>query len=141
MSFSKLPFRKNGESSHYPGSERRRSERLAIDQSIRFERTGSPPSNSRQLGKSKNISSDGILFRAVNPLPRKSYILIEIDQRAMNWNARFQHQVATIQGKLVGKVVRTHLNLENGLFDIGVQFLANGKQGEKEVKEALAGSA
>ena len=46
-------------------------------------------------------------------------------------------EIVLMQGKIAGKVTRTHLNLENGLFEVGIRFLHPSENNRKELEELL----
>lgn len=78
-----------------------------------------------------------MLFKTVTPPPRKSYILIETDQRTLIDFLRADHNLVLMDHKILGKVMRTHLNLENGLFEVGVRFVHPTERNQEEVKNLL----
>lgn len=123
-------------SEHYKGFERREYARLLLAQPLRFKVLNPVFLREFQIGKTKNISQNGMLFKAVTPPPRKSYILIETDQRTVATCIQIDRDLMVIDNKIVGKVVRTHLNLENGLFEVGIRFIHPTEADRKEI-EAL----
>ncbi len=136
MPLTKFARRKNRDP-HYKGLERRGYSRLPFDQPLRFKVVNPIFLIEFQIGKSKNISENGMLFKTVTPPPRKSYILIETDQRTLIDFLRADHNLVLMDHKILGKVMRTHLNLENGLFEVGVRFVHPTERNQEEVKNLL----
>lgn len=64
-----------------------------------------------------------MLFRSMNPPPRASHVLLDVDSKALTQLIELGQRFAVVDGKLVGRVRHTHLNLDNGLFDVGVEFV------------------
>lgn len=78
-----------------------------------------------------------MLFKTVTPPPRKAYILIETDRKILSTCIRIDRDLMMIDGKVAGKVMRTHLNLENGLFEIGIRFIHPMDNNRSEIEELL----
>ncbi|PIQ86646.1 MAG: hypothetical protein COV74_03890 [Candidatus Omnitrophica bacterium CG11_big_fil_rev_8_21_14_0_20_45_26] len=135
MPLSKLARRKRIKTS-YQGFERRNYVRLTLDQPLRFRTINPLFIKEFQVGRAKNISQDGALFKTVTPPPRKSYILLDIDLSQLNEQIRLDKHLVVMNHKIVGKVMRIHLNLETGLFDVGVRFVRPIER-ESQAIEAL----
>ncbi len=121
----------------FRGFERRRYARFPFAEPLRFRTLNPVILKELQIGKAKNISQNGILFKAVSPPPRKSYILVETNQRTLAECVRIDDHLVIMEGKIVGKVMRTHLNLENGLFEIGIRFIHPTEQNHQEIEALL----
>ena len=121
----------------YRGFERRGYARFPLEQTLRFKIINSVFLKELQIGKAKNISQNGMLFKAVSPPARKSYILIETNQKTLAECVRIDEHLVIMEGKIAGKVMRTHLNLENGLFEIGVRFIHPTERNHQEIEALL----
>ena len=124
------------QSGQYRGFERRGYTRFPYNQPLRFKTLNPVFLQEFQIGKSKNISQNGMLFKAVTPPPRKAFILIETDEKTLAQCIRTDQDLIILDHQIVGKVMRTHLNLENGLFEVGIRFLHPTERQHKEI-EAL----
>ena len=129
--FKGRPFRS------YKGFERRGYARLSIDHPLRFKILNPVFLQEFQIGKAKNISQNGLLFKTVAPPPRKSYILIELDKKTLKEFIAEDQKLVVIEHKIMGKVMRTHLNLENGLFEIGARFVHLSDKDSKEIENVV----
>lgn len=120
----------------YGGLERRKHERISFDHPLRFQSIGPEERGPIQMGKAKDVSQGGMLFKAVNPLARKSSVLIDPDNKTLSKLIKIEKELATIGGKILARVTRTHLNLNNGLFEIGVEFIRTNTK-EKKLEQEL----
>lgn len=121
----------------YGGFERRRYKRVSCELPLRIQSAGTEERGGTQIGKLKNISQGGMLFKAVNPLTRKMSVLIESDIKALSKLVKIEKELTTIGGKILARVVRTHLNLNNGLFEIGVEFIRTNTREKKLEQESV----
>lgn len=121
----------------YKGLERRRYVRLVFDKPLRFKIINPIFVAELQIGKSQNISETGMLFKTVTPPPRKSFIAIDTDHQAVKDFLRTDRGLVTIDHKILGKVMRTHLNLNNGLFEVGIRFIRPEEKHDQEIKTVL----
>ena len=136
MSLSKLIFRKRQAGLH-KGFERRNYSRLSVDHPLRFKILNPIFLKEFQIAKAKNISQSGLLFKTVTPPPRKSYILIDLEKKVLKEFAETDQKLIVIDHKIMGRVMRTHLNLENGLFEIAVRFVHLVEKNSGEVETVL----
>ncbi len=90
-----------------------------------------------QPGKCKDICQGGMLFKTMSHVPRKTYVLLDIDFAKLGEWIEIENDLILIGGKILGKVVRTHLNLDNGLFEIGIQFVRESEGGGEELRDLL----
>lgn len=123
--------------SKYRGFERRSYARHSLEQVIKFKTINPVFIREFQIAKSKNISPDGLLFKTVTPPPRKAFVLIELDSKLLGEFTKSGRQLIVMDHKLVGRVMRTHLNLENGLFEVGIKLLSAKDKTTKEFEEFL----
>ena len=136
MPLTRFAGKKNA-GERYRGLERRSYVRLAFDQPLRFKTLHPVFLQEFQIGKAKNISQNGMLFKAVTPPERKAYILIETNRKTLEECIRVDQNLIVLNNRIVGKVMRTHLNLENGLFEIGICFLHPTERNAKEIEALL----
>ncbi len=121
----------------HTGIEKRRYYRFPFELPLRFQSVDPESQNTIQMGKGKNVSQGGILFKAVNPISRKSLVLVDPDTKALSKLIKIDKELTVIDGRILGRVMRTHLNLNNGLFEIGVQFVKTNEREKKQVEEAV----
>ena len=136
MPLPKLLHHKRQEKT-YKGFERRSYSRLSFDYPLKFKAVNPIFLQELQIGKAKNISQSGLLFKTVAPPQRKSYILIDLDQKTLKGIIATDNKLVMIDHKILGKAMRIHLNLENGLFEIGVRFVHLVERNGQEVKNLL----
>ncbi len=137
MPLTKFLKRKE-QSEHYKGFERRKYARVSFNQPLRFKVLNPIFLKEFQTGKTKNISQNGMLFKTVTPPPpRKAYIVIETDRKTLSTCIQIDRDLMMIDGKITGKVMRTHLNLENGLFEVGIRFIHPLDNNRSEIEELL----
>jgi len=121
----------------YGGIERRKHERVSFEFPIRFQSMGGEERGPVQMGKAKDVSQTGMLFKAINPLTRKTSVLIDPDTKALSKLIKIDKELATVGGKILARVMRTHLNLNNGLFEIGVEFVRTNAREKKLTRESI----
>lgn len=130
-------IRRKKSDSFYGGIEKRKHERMSFELPLRFQSVGSEERGPIQMGKSKDVSQGGMLFKAVNPLSRKSSVLIDPDTEALSKLIKIEKELTTVGGKILARVMRTHLNLSNGLFEIGVEFVKTNAREKKWALESI----
>ncbi len=135
MPLTKLLFKKNKGSN--PSREKRNASRFSFDCLFKFQTLNPVFLKEFQSAKGQNISESGLLFKTVTPPPRKSYVLIAVDKKILGEFIAADRQLIVIDHKILAKVMRTHLNLENGLFEIGARFVRVSERSSKEVEDVM----
>ena len=123
--------------SKYRGFERRSYTRHQFEQVLKFKTVNPVFVREFQIAKSKNISQNGMLFKTVTPPPRKAFVLLEVDPKIISEFLKTENNFIVMQNKVVARVMRTHLNLENGLFEVGIRLLSAKERNLKELDEFL----
>ncbi len=136
MPLAKIDLRKKRDE-RYRGFERRRYERSCVDQVLKFTIPNPVFIKEFQIGKSVNISQSGLLFKTVTPPPRKAYILIDISPKMLVDLSFSTQNWIVIDHKIAAKVIRTHLNLENGLFEVGIRFIHPAEKHDDDFEAIL----
>ncbi len=129
--------RRKRSSGIYGGLEKRRHERFSFELPLRFQSAGPESHGPLQMGKARDVSQGGMLFKAVNPLARKTTVLIDPNTKLLSKLIRIEKELVTIGGKILARVMRTHLNLNNGLFEIGVEFVKVNAKEKKFEEESV----
>ena len=83
------------------------------------------------------MSQKGLLFKAKNPPPLASILLIETDLKTLANCVEIEDALLELNGRIVGKVVRVMPDAESSLHEIGVQFIRVGEEADKDVSRAI----
>lgn len=127
------------EAGSYGGPEQRKHGRTSFQQPLRFKTLGNTCKDKIQPARAWNVSQGGIRFRTVTPPSRKSHVLIQANRDALSGLIKMDRHLTLAGEHILGQVVWTHLNLNNGLFEVGVRFVHPTEHSVKEFR-ALAQS-
>lgn len=62
---------------------------------------------------------------------------METNRAALENRIKTDRHLVFLENKILGKVVWTHLNLGNGLFEVGVRFVHPREKNQKEIESIL----
>ena len=136
MSLLKLPLKEILGYEHKSVKKPNRG-RLELSYPLRFQILNPASLYEFQVAKTKEIGQSGLLFRTVTPPTRKSYILIEIDKKLLMEVIEADQHLVFVNSKIAAQVILTHLNLENGLFEIEARFVRTAEKNSAEFEKAL----
>src|SRR3989338_6157953 len=101
------------EEEKFEGEEKREFLRLPYEHSLKFNVCRKGLIKELQIGTTKNVSQNGMLFRAKTAPKIGAIILIETDLKTLSNCIEVEDALVELNGRLMGKVVRA-LPAEDG---------------------------
>ncbi len=122
----------------YEGEEKREFLRLPYEHPLKYHVCRKGLLKELQIGTTKNVSQNGLLFKAKNPPVISSIVLLETDLKTLANCIEVEDALVELNGRIMGKVVRV-IPEEGGtsLYEIGVQFIRVGDDSDKHVTKAM----
>ena len=103
--------------------ERRQHLRLSYVWPVRFCEADNKSVAPSHPGKCKNLSQGGMKITALQPLKRDTTILMDTDLNRLSIHIRLKDILIASKERLLAQVAWRHLNLETGLFEMGLRFI------------------
>ncbi len=124
------------EAGAYEGDERREFLRLPYENPLKFTLCRKGLIQELQIGITKNVSQNGMLFNSRISPPLSSIILIETDLKTLSNCIEVEDALVELNGRIMGKVMRV-VPSNGGLYEIAVQFIRVGEESNREVSSAM----
>jgi len=124
------------EAGAYEGDERREFLRLPYENPLKFTLCRKGLIQELQIGITKNVSQNGMLFNSRISPPLSSIILIETDLKTLSNCIEVEDALVELNGRIMGKVMRV-VPGSGGLYEIAVQFIRVGEESNREVSSAM----
>lgn len=107
----------------YLGREQRRYVRLPCEWPVKLHETGGSSAKKSYSAKCKDLSAGGIKVTSLSSLERHSKTIIDIDRAKLASLIRSKKMESDEKNKVLAEVVWRRLNLQTGLFEMGLRFL------------------
>lgn len=120
----------------FTGDERREFLRLPYEHPLKFNICRKGLIKELQIGTTKNVSQNGMLFKAKTAPEIGTIILIETDLKTLANCIEVEDALVELNGRIMGKVVRA-LPTEDGAHELGVQFIRVGEESEQDIASAM----
>ena len=108
--------------------ERRRYERAPCLEPVRFAQVGGKTTQPLQPAKTKNVSRGGLKISCMTPLEPKSIVLLDLDLNLLYRYIGSEELLMVSKRRILTEVAWRKLNLETGLFEIGLEFWGAAKR-------------
>lgn len=124
------------EEGKFTGEERREFLRLPYEHPLKFNICRKGLIKELQIGVTKNVSQNGMLFKAKTAPAIDAIILIETDLKTLSNCIEVEDALVELNGRIMGKVVRV-IPSEEASCEVGVQFIRVGEETGEDVASAM----
>lgn len=121
----------------FQGEEKREFLRLPYEYPLKFAVCRKGLLKQLEIGTTRNVSQNGMLFRARRAPAVSAILLIETDLNTLANCIEVEDALLELNGRIMGKVVRVKRSEDGPGYEVAVQFIRVGEEWNDKVTKAI----